>query len=256
MASKTFRFPRADTTRLEIGSSDEDDVVDTPLLLEEDGDEKASDLDHTHASDRFPRDWRCRRSTKLWDVGIASGASTTLTILVALGLWYLSYQHNMSAPLRWEAAVDHRRPGTISCGDTREEALARGCTFDLLSMMYMPSKCTTAYSEVYLTADNDQPFAYWTDRHAQYRVDDPSLHAGNATLWTSRRNHLVHCQYYLYRLAHVLKTGEYLGQDYDDVSLSQHMQHCVMVLTEFALKSPADELDVTDIYSQVSFGYC
>jgi len=122
--------------------------------------------------------------------------------------------------------------------------------------MYMPQKCTQAFGDEYLAANDGKAYDYWTDRHAVQLVDDPSLHVGNASLWTSRRNHLVHCQYYLCRLARVLKSGEYLGQDYHSVSLSDHVDHCVMLMANSALKSPAEELDVTEIYTGVSLGFC
>jgi hypothetical protein len=123
-------------------------------------------------------------------------------------------------------------------------------------MMWMPQKCTQSYSNEYMAANEGGPFLYWVDRKGEQLLDDPSLHVGGGSMfWTSRRNHVVHCQYSLYRLMGVLRSGEYIGQDYGK-SLLDHMHHCVKTMAEFALKAPTYEIDIIDVITEPSFGYC
>lgn len=187
---------------------------------------------------------------------LASLLSSFVTILVMLGIFAAAYRVLQSQPLLWESSVGRQRPGTVSCGSSTEEAISRNCVFDELQMSWMPQKCTRSYSDQYMVANNGGRFLYWTDRTRKELLDDPSLHAGNGSIfWTSRRNHIVHCQYNLYRLADALRSGDYIGHD-DGQTLSDHMHHCVMTMTEFALKAPEHQLDVTDVITEAGFAYC
>jgi hypothetical protein len=190
------------------------------------------------------------------DLFIASVISSLTTVLVMLGLFIAAYRYDQSRPLLWESSISRHRPGTVSRGTTTEEAMSRGCIFDELSMMWMPQKCTQSWGDQYKVANNGGPFLYWVDQKGEQLLDDPSLHVGGgSTFWTSTRNHIVHCQYNLYRVADALRSGEYVGHD-DDLSLSDHMHHCVMMITEFALRAPAHEIDAIDVITEPSFGYC
>ena len=123
-------------------------------------------------------------------------------------------------------------------------------------MMWMPQKCTQSYSDQYMVANDSGPFLYWVDRKGEQLLDDPSLHVGGGSVfWTTRRNHIVHCQYNLYRLADALRSGEYIGHD-DGQSLPDHMHHCIKTMAEFALKAPAHDIDLIDVITEPGFGYC
>ena len=190
------------------------------------------------------------------DLFIASVISSLTTVLVMLGLFVAAYRFAQSRPLLWESSIGSHRPGTVSCGTTTEEAILRSCIFDELSMMWIPPKCTQSYSDQYMVANDSGPFLYWVDRKGEQLLDDPSLHVGDGSLfWTTRRNHIVHCQYNLYRLADALRSGEYIGQD-DGQSLPDHMHHCVKTMAEFALKAPAHDIDLIDVITEPGFGYC
>ncbi|THY46567.1 hypothetical protein D6C98_07436 [Aureobasidium pullulans] len=187
---------------------------------------------------------------------LASLLSSLTTVFIMLGIFDAGYRLLRSQPLLWESLIGSHRPGTVSCGSSTAEAVSRGCVFDELQMSWMPQKCTRRYSDQYMVANDGGPFLYWVDRTGRELLDDPSLHAGNGSIfWTSRRNHIVHCQYNLYRLADALRSGEYIGHD-DGQTLSDHMHHCVMTMAEFALKAPAHQLDVTDIITEAGFAYC
>ncbi|KEQ90519.1 hypothetical protein AUEXF2481DRAFT_45078 [Aureobasidium subglaciale EXF-2481] len=187
---------------------------------------------------------------------LASLLSFFATTSIMLGILAVAHRVLLSQPLLWEYSIGSQRPGTVSCGTSTAEAVSRGCMFDELQMSWMPQKCTRSYRDQYMVANDGGPFLYWIDRTGKELLDDPSLHAGNGSIfWTSRRNHIVHCQYNLYRLADVLRSGDYIGHD-DGQTLSDHMHHCVMTMAEYALKAPAHQLDVTDIITEAGFAYC
>ena len=234
------------------------DSLDLPLLT----DELSEKTDRRQNSSRSCSDalaqgfFAKKISTQRRRLILAIVASSLITTLILLGIFLAAYRHDQSLPLRWESAINDQRPGTVSCGTTTEEEISRGCIFDELSMVWMPQKCSQRYNDEYMTANGGGPFPYWVDREASERLDNPSLHVGGGrTFWTSRRNHIVHCQYNLYRLADALTSGDYIAHD-NGQSLSDHMHHCVMTMTEFALKAPAHEIDITDVITEPGFGYC
>lgn len=196
--------------------------------------------------------WSKRHSLPL----CTSAISFVAAVLLMLGIFVAIDRFQRGQPLRWESSVDRFRPGTTSCGATMEEAHARDCVFDDLSLLWIPRKCTQNFNKEYMTANGGQPFSYWMDRNGTEALQDLGSHVEPGKFfWTSRRNHIVHCQYNLYRLADALQTGEYVGHD-DGQDLSEHLHHCVMTMTEFALMAPAHELDVTDVITEPGFGYC
>jgi len=231
-----------------------DDLDDLPLLAADEPFDKEHQLDNSVVPS-----WSIsaiQSSRQYRNLFIASIASCFTTILLMLGVFTLTNRLFLSRPILWESAIDSHRPGTVWCGATTEEAISHDCIFDELSMMWMPRKCTQSYNDQYMVANNGGPFLYWVDRHGKQLIDDPSHHAGGGSIfWTSRRNHIVHCQYNLYRLADALRSGEYIGHD-DGQSLTDHMHHCIRTMTEFALKAPAHEIDVNDVITEAGFGYC
>lgn len=231
----------------------EDDLYDLPLLAGELSEKKS------HLDDPAIPTWKLsavKTSKQRRDLLITGVTSSLMTTLVMFGLFVAVYRYAQSRPLLWESSTGSQRPGTISCGTTMKEAISRGCIFDELSMTWMPQKCTQSYNDQYMAANDSGPFLYWVDRKGEQLLDDPSLHAGGgSTFWTSRRNHIVHCQYNLYRLADALKSGEYIGHE-EGQSLSDHMHHCVMTMAEFALKAPAHDLNHIDVITEPGFSYC
>ena len=179
-----------------------------------------------------------------------------MTVFFMLAIYGMATRQAQSRPLRWETAVNRHRPGTLSCGATLEEAISRNCVFDELSMMWMPQKCTQSYNRQYTSANHGGPWDYWLDEKGEQSISDPSQHTGDGqTFWTTTRAHVVHCQYNLYRLVHALKTGDYIGQ-MDDSSISDHMHHCIRTMADFAMKAPAEGLDIVDVIVEPSFGWC
>jgi len=108
-----------------------------------------------------------------------------------------------------------------------------------------------------MTANNGSAFPYWTDRHAKELISGhPSIYAESDTIfWTSRRNHIYHCQYNLFRLADSLRTGAYIAHN-EEQSVVDHIHHCVKTIMEFALQAPAQEIDATDVIVEATFGFC
>ncbi|KAG9243663.1 hypothetical protein BJ878DRAFT_568255 [Calycina marina] len=229
----------------------EDDMDDSPLLEDE-------LLAKKNSNTNIPP-WsvsRTKTSKHYRNIVVACALSCLTTALLMFAGYIVARRQSLGKPFLWEAYIGPQRPGSIHCGASVEEAQANDCFFDQLSMQWQPKKCTQSYLDDYMTANDGGAFLYWTDRHASSRIDDPSLHVGGGQIfWTSRRNHIFHCQYNLYRLVHALKTGEYVAHA-EEQSVTDHMHHCIREITSFALLSPARDLEITDIITEPSFAFC
>ncbi|PKK41766.1 hypothetical protein CI102_12569 [Trichoderma harzianum] len=139
-------------------------------------------------------------------------------------------------------------PIHVSCGDTPETALARNCTFDLLSFSWLPWECY----------DNTLTSEFLKYNWTWYRLVSPAhgsispdnlkpvsqevAFLGNETqLYVSVEYHIVHC-IFMWRKLHRglemerlhLKPGSTSGAWLDSyVSEFSHTNHCSMFLLDF-----------------------
>lgn len=189
---------------------------------------------------------KCRRAII---IAVILSSLTTFTLMLAA--WTLSVRMSRAQPFVYDEYFNRERPGTITCGNTTDEAISRGCRFDELADLWLPTKCSNAFEKEYLKTNNGGPFVYWTDTTGQHLVSNRSLYVGGNTYFSTTRDHLVHCEYNLYRFAHALKTGEPIGHD---GTFSDHMHHCANMLGMFANKAPG--IDNIDVTTESGFGYC
>jgi hypothetical protein len=143
----------------------------------------------------------------------------------------------------------------LSCGNSTTEALAIGCTFDPLSVTWLPQRCqrhgTEAFAEYPDT--HNTTWKYWYDKEGKNQIpDQQSLAAlgGNGIYWTTQREHLTHCVYMLLRVHHAMETGDRidrLGRSYD------HSKHCLMMLLSMRNQTNDDKITTG---GDVSFSGC
>lgn len=132
------------------------------------------------------------------------------------------------------------------------EALERNCTFDPLTVQWLPQTCLRAEADEFSAHDH---WRYWTDQAGQHEITDLSRHAGPGEehwYWTTGREHLTHCAYMLLRVAKIGQGGE--GRMDDMSGDYNHSVHCAMNLLEAARSW--ELFDVIQTQGQVRFGSC
>lgn len=132
-----------------------------------------------------------------------------------------------------------------------KEALERNCTFDPLTVQWLPQVCLRAGADEFSA---QEPWRYWTDQTGEHEIADLSRHVGPEDehwYWTTAREHLTHCVYMLLRVA---KVGQSEGK-LDGMSGNyNHSVHCAMNLLEAA--QSWDLFNVIQTQGQVRFGSC
>ncbi|OQE34597.1 hypothetical protein PENCOP_c017G07900 [Penicillium coprophilum] len=166
----------------------------------------------------------------------------------------------LAVEIRWHTT----RPYTLSlypqieprkhtCGNSTEEARRRGCTFDVLSMNWLPDQCARDETQEFIDYSVNETWIYYRDRHAKHAIEDTDelSELGDKFWWSTQREHLVHCAFMILRLHKVLERGgkiDHLTGSYS------HTKHCVMMLLEASKADP--ENDKLNTPGNVALGSC
>jgi hypothetical protein len=190
----------------------------------------------------------------------------------------------VTAPLLTTAILARRK---FHCGSTLEEAKARGCQFDELTVQWLPPQCSRAGLEDFLGAHgrafdyrkravsestaaavepwikptthgpeqdpNEHRWRYFKDENQTEEYVDGLAEApiGQHIYWTTRGEHLAHCAWIL------LRSGEAraLGQRVDSISEKpEHARHCILFLYEYARRD--EHFDTFQTPGDVMLGTC
>ncbi|KAL1617151.1 hypothetical protein SLS54_007928 [Diplodia seriata] len=174
--------------------------------------------------------------------------SAALALFAALGLGYTAGTRQGRSSSRPARVLQESK---LHCGSTVDEALSRGCTFDRLTLMWLPRECDRASDAEYRDFHNNT-FEYWLDAEGPHRpVADFERETTDEGFWGPQRQHLAHCAFMYTRLAKAVG-----GDDiYDRKVWSQdHAHHCAKVLLKWALEAPGVSASVE--WAHVSFGSC
>jgi hypothetical protein len=193
---------------------------------------------------------------QLYTVITTSAISCFTTTFVITCLWALLHKQAIftnppSTPFIFDKFYSINSSRMTGCGNTINEAIALNCSFDELSDLWLPQKCSRKYADEYSRTNNGGPFLYWVDPKGSQIVTDRSQYAGGAVYYSTTRDHLRHCEYNLYRFADSLMTGELVGHS---GPFGPHMHHCAQILGKFANLAPA--IDNIDVDTKSEFGYC
>ncbi|CZR65505.1 uncharacterized protein PAC_15405 [Phialocephala subalpina] len=201
------------------------------------------------------RSWRSQKTFRV--------AATVLSIL-CLAAYVLA-----TAPMLLSAALAHRR---FTCGSTLDEALARGCTFDPMTVQWLPPQCSRAGLDEFLVAHgthtpyrkrsessypdqiaNESTWRYYTDETQAVEYVDglQAAPVGHYMYYTTRGEHLAHCTYILIRGAEARAAGERLDLLSGDL---EHTRHCALFLFEYARQDP--HFDTVNTPGDVMLGAC
>lgn len=139
----------------------------------------------------------------------------------------------------------------IHCGTSITEALQRGCTYDQLTLRWLPENCSRVGLKEYLEASAPAGWKYWLDNEGTKPVEDISLYVNGTALYTTEREHLTHCAYQLIRAAAGLQNKGALDTRARDFG---HNHHCSMRLLGAAMQSPG--LDEITTFVHNKLGAC
>ena len=139
------------------------------------------------------------------------------------------------------------------CGQSVTEAIARGCTFDSLSDLWLPPKCSRKYQDEYLSFNEDRPWRYWADKEGHSEISNRSSYINGLVYYSNQEDHLVHCAFMIMRLADSMETGAPFGRD-DRSTVTEHLSHCSQALLFAALQGPG--LDAVSTKTRSGIGHC
>lgn len=140
----------------------------------------------------------------------------------------------------------------LHCGNSVEEAKSLGCTFDQLTMLWLPKECErTGNSEFIEFLQSNSSWGYWTDEDRNETITDVSLYTDVDGFWTNQREHVAHCAFQFLRVYDAAKGRRIF--DYKTWS-EKHAHHCVMVLLNRAMSAPGIDEDMQ--WARVKFGTC
>lgn len=132
---------------------------------------------------------------------------------------------------------------TLECGNTTDEAKARGCSFDLLSHNWVPPPCLDPLTESEYRAYISSPeramgaYPYFLDAEGTRRVESEDafsmLADGHPVLadqhvYTTREEHLAHCKFLLRRTHRAAERKVRLN---DENAQFWHTAHCLEELS-------------------------
>jgi hypothetical protein len=115
------------------------------------------------------------------------------------------------------------------CGDDMEQALQKGCLYDVLLAAWTPPQCfnQTLYDEFY---DPEPEWTYYLDDQAAKTVRPSLVDTGRyMQLFTSYKFHIQHCLYFWRKQTNALAPG---GAWVEEMVLEPiHAEHCSRMVT-------------------------
>lgn len=140
------------------------------------------------------------------------------------------------------------------CGSSVAEAKAKGCIFDPLTVYWMPSTCSQAYTSEFLEygrQTNSLSWRYWGAPNDTDPLQDLATLEAEAEYYTTNSEHLAHCTFMLLRLAESAKSGKRVDTMTSDL---KHSKHCALMLLEASKSSP--QWDEIRTIGRVRLGAC
>lgn len=206
------------------------------------------------ASDDFDADTQQPITTRAKASSIARGVIVALLLAGCFfGLvWWPSRlvsgatTHHQHLPSLTEG-VD-RLESVRHCGNSVEEALKLGCSWDYLANSWLPQRCIDQELSDEFEATGDWHF--YEDRNGtkELTVDELKYRVGpNMTYFTSLKWHRTHCSYQWRKMHRAMKSG---GRIENSLADYEHTLHCGWV---FLQDGALDDL-LTEI--SVEFCYC
>lgn len=154
--------------------------------------------------------------------------------------------------------VIHVQP--LSCGETFDEAHARGCTFDALTLTWLRPECSQHGNEEFLEAAGNETWRYWEEKmdglvELGHYEALAYLPPGSEYLATYEQ-FLTHCMWILLRVHNALEYGKRL--DFQSISYD-HSKDCLGLLLTEAKRGAGEnltQLGTHAVANEISYGVC
>jgi hypothetical protein len=179
-----------------------------------------------------------------WKIFAAALIIVLLSIFTALV--FFSHSHHTKSTSK----------GRFSpCGNSPEQAVDAGCTFDPLTFQWLPKSCPRDVTEDWENYNNGTAWRYWRDEHGQEEIEGDytslATQIGNGEYWTTSGEHVTHCTYMLLRYHIAASRG-----DLTDPSTRSptHAHHCVGYILRMARQSP--EWNKISSLGDIGYGSC
>jgi hypothetical protein len=174
-----------------------------------------------------------------------TASTLCLTLLVVIGI--VSVRLWPRSP--WSPA--HSTPARLHCGNSTAEAISRGCTFDPVTVTWLPKECPRDVVDEFLESSNAQRYRYWFDLKGEHEIigyDNLSM-THDHFYYTTQREHAAHCAFVMLRSYHVMRRGDRVDQMSDD---PHHWHHCLMYL----LDMDHTQNDIINTKGRIGFQGC
>ncbi len=141
---------------------------------------------------------------------------------------------------------------SFHCGNTSAEAISRGCTFDPVTVEWLPKVCPRdALDDFLRSSGRDEGYRYWFDEAGTDEIEgyEALSKIDGRYYWTTQREHVAHCKYMILRSYYVMARGDMVN------SLSQlehHWRHCL----DYEMEVDKEKDDVITTKGKVGFGTC
>jgi hypothetical protein len=150
-----------------------------------------------------------------------------------------------------------------SCGQSPDEAIARGCKFDPFALAWLPDNCRDdelikEFEELGKIHNHSWEFYTWPNPGKKLNLSEVSMmaevvgveHVNRSAVTTTVDWHHTHCLYIWRKLYRSRYTKLMMESRYD---AEHHQKHCVKSILEWVRsQSPAEQLlggSVIDLYS-------
>jgi hypothetical protein len=119
-----------------------------------------------------------------------------------------------------------RHPEWENCGSSPAEALSLGCSFDVMSFTWIPTRCfDQELMEDFLAL---RSWSWYMDKEGVNSVDFAAVSAGcYDELYVTEEYHLYHCTYMWRKMHRAILEGRPLDSYIGNIN---HTEHCGMML--------------------------
>jgi hypothetical protein len=160
----------------------------------------------------------------------------TTSILWILVLFVLTSQSAQSWHSSYSKPGDSRHNVTsnarlLTCGNTTQQALAKGCKYDILLNNWVPAPCYDKDSQDFIAEyTDDESWGAFADKNMTQRLNSVQEMAESEIYYTSVRDHINHCAVLWKKQFWALFEEK---REFDTVVASAgHTDHCAQYLME------------------------
>jgi hypothetical protein len=131
-------------------------------------------------------------------------------------------------------------PGVTNCGNSTQEAIARGCIFDRLTLRWLPKSCPRDMEDEFLAHAGPWGWTYWGDQGKSQILNQQELSylGEEGRYWTTPEEHHAHCAFIIFRHYSIWERGGRMD------SMASNVPHALaLMLCLVQDRRPCEEVD-------------